>query len=223
MSIRRIRTRLAVWQASSLKCPSSVTGDNPVNKSWVKSPEPMTRRGIRAPARMTYLTAVVGSSEGSPPEGQTGILQHNFSHSQTTSISTEAWWCNFGDHFGHHFGDHFGDRLWSDRRTDRRSTNSDIISELVAYFGDHFGDDLRSDLRSDVRSDLRICTTKLPYTSDSLSRYLVKAIWIDSSSKSYLHYGIECHAVPSWSYSCHTVVCYTSSVSTMWWMKLNFS
>ena len=52
--IRRIRTQLAVWQAGSLKCPSSVTGDNPVNKSWVKSPEPMTRRGIGAPARMTY-------------------------------------------------------------------------------------------------------------------------------------------------------------------------
>ncbi len=69
-------------------------------------------------------------------------------------LSTEAWWCRFGDHFRHNFRDHFGDHLRSDRWSPKW------------HFGDHFtdqfGDDLRSDLRSDVWSDLWICTTKLP-------------------------------------------------------------
>ncbi len=35
-----------VPQASGLKCPSSVTGDNLANSSWVKSPEPITCQKI---------------------------------------------------------------------------------------------------------------------------------------------------------------------------------
>ncbi len=47
-------SRLIVSQASGLKCPSSVTGDNLANRSWVKSPEPITCRKRGLPAKMTY-------------------------------------------------------------------------------------------------------------------------------------------------------------------------
>ncbi len=77
-------SRLVVSQASGLKCPSSVTGDNLANTSWIKSPEPITcQRGL--PAKMDLLSRrldISGTFSGStcsPDEQEYYTQLHNTS------------------------------------------------------------------------------------------------------------------------------------------------
>ncbi len=47
-------------------------------------------------------------------------------------ISTEAWWCNFGDQFGHYFRDHLRINVRSDMKCGEYLQQTRVISEVIS-------------------------------------------------------------------------------------------